>query len=295
MTDGVAPVTWRGNCWSPEEDQIILAVVSREGPKWGRVVLRLPWRTVPSIRNRWQRMENGRKLRESGVESKNRCHACGEPRRGHVCLAKLSGSTSGFDPGLPSAYHTPAPNPTARLPAAGMNPHAMSPTSFSDSLATGTAVPTSTSEAGAVHDAPASSNAHTSLSGVSRGVSYGATLTRSAAASSHATSLSTTTDEGRCSSATGSAELLPAHFLHVSPPLRPSRSGEQGSSSAAPAHAVPATADGERGKSGVVGPCRNLDYDARAGLIGNLQMPCLRLGTAHGAPVSRPRACREPL
>ena len=57
MSDVAAPVTWRGNCWSPEEDQIILAVVSREGPKWGRVVLRLPWRTVPSIRNRWQRIE----------------------------------------------------------------------------------------------------------------------------------------------------------------------------------------------------------------------------------------------
>lgn len=84
---------WRGSVWTPEEDQIILEVVSREGPKWTRVLQRLPGRTIPSIRNRWQRMENGRKMRESGIESKNRCHACGLPRRGHVCLAKLgSGS-----------------------------------------------------------------------------------------------------------------------------------------------------------------------------------------------------------
>jgi len=81
---------WRGSVWTPEEDQIILEVVSQEGPKWTRVLQRLPWRTIPSIRNRWQRMENGRKIRESGVESRNRCHACGLPRRGHVCLAKLA-------------------------------------------------------------------------------------------------------------------------------------------------------------------------------------------------------------
>lgn len=38
-----------------------------------------------------QRIEKGRKLREAGVESKNRCHACGEPKRGHICYQKLRG------------------------------------------------------------------------------------------------------------------------------------------------------------------------------------------------------------
>ena len=46
-------------------------------------------RTVSSVRNRWQRIEKGRKLREDGVEMKNRCHACGQPKRGHICTAKL--------------------------------------------------------------------------------------------------------------------------------------------------------------------------------------------------------------
>ena len=38
-----------------------------------------------------QRIEKGRKLREAGIESKNRCHACGEPKRGHICFQKLRG------------------------------------------------------------------------------------------------------------------------------------------------------------------------------------------------------------
>ena len=77
--------------WSPEEDQIILEMVGVDGPKWSRIVQRLPGRTVSSVRNRWQRIEKGRKLREEGKEGKNRCHACGQPKKGHVCLAKLGG------------------------------------------------------------------------------------------------------------------------------------------------------------------------------------------------------------
>ena len=77
--------------WSPEEDHIIIQMVNTDGPKWSRIVQELPGRTVSSVRNRWQRIEKGRKLREAGVESKNRCHACGEPKRGHVCKAKLGG------------------------------------------------------------------------------------------------------------------------------------------------------------------------------------------------------------
>lgn len=46
---------------------------------------------VSSVRNRWQRIEKGRKLREDGTELKNRCHACGQPKRGHICSAKLNG------------------------------------------------------------------------------------------------------------------------------------------------------------------------------------------------------------
>ena len=62
--------------WSPEEDHIIIQMVNTDGPKWSRIVQELPGRTVSSVRNRWQRIEKGRKLREQGKESKNRCHAC---------------------------------------------------------------------------------------------------------------------------------------------------------------------------------------------------------------------------
>ncbi|EOD07964.1 hypothetical protein EMIHUDRAFT_217991 [Emiliania huxleyi CCMP1516] len=86
--------------WEPEEDRTILRLLGELGPKWSRIVLSLPGacaplasrkhrRSVSSVRNRWQRIEKGRKLREAGHASKNRCQRCGAPKRGHVCLAKL--------------------------------------------------------------------------------------------------------------------------------------------------------------------------------------------------------------
>eukprot|EP00966_Prymnesium_polylepis_P088077 2038090-Prymnesium_polylepis.1 len=59
------------------------------GPKWSNIVQALPGRSVSSVRNRWPRIEKGRKLRMNGMDSKNRCQQCGEPKRGHVCLAWL--------------------------------------------------------------------------------------------------------------------------------------------------------------------------------------------------------------
>ena len=75
--------------WEPEEDRIIIELLSELGPRWSKIVKALPGRSISSIRNRWQRIEKGRKLREDGVESKNRCNICGEPRRGHVCFEKI--------------------------------------------------------------------------------------------------------------------------------------------------------------------------------------------------------------
>lgn len=77
--------------WAPEEDHIILEMHEHEGPKWSKIVQRLPGRTISSVRNRWQRIEKGRKLREQGKESKNKCHSCGQLKRGHVCYAKMRG------------------------------------------------------------------------------------------------------------------------------------------------------------------------------------------------------------
>ena len=77
--------------WEPEEDHIIMQMVLQEGPKWKLIVKQLPGRTVSSVRNRWQRIEKGRKLRDEGAELKNRCHACGEPKRGHICKKRSRG------------------------------------------------------------------------------------------------------------------------------------------------------------------------------------------------------------
>ena len=52
--------------WEPEEDQIIMEMLERLGPKWSKIVQRLPGRTVSSVRNRWQRIDKGRRLREAG-------------------------------------------------------------------------------------------------------------------------------------------------------------------------------------------------------------------------------------
>lgn len=75
--------------WDPEEDQTIIELLETFGPKWSKIVQSLPGRSVSSVRNRWQRIEKGRKLRQNGLASKNRCQQCGEPKRGHVCMARL--------------------------------------------------------------------------------------------------------------------------------------------------------------------------------------------------------------
>jgi len=75
--------------WEPEEDRLIIELLATLGPKWSKIVKALPGRSISSIRNRWQRIEKGRKLQEEGKIFKNRCPVCGQPKRGHVCFAKL--------------------------------------------------------------------------------------------------------------------------------------------------------------------------------------------------------------
>lgn len=76
--------------WAPEEDMIILQCHANLGPKWQAIVQRLPGRTVASVRNRWQRIEKGRKLREAGQPSRNKCQRCKQDKRGHICFAKFT-------------------------------------------------------------------------------------------------------------------------------------------------------------------------------------------------------------
>jgi hypothetical protein len=75
--------------WEPEEDRLIIQLLAELGPRWSKIVKALPGRTISSVRNRWQRIDKGQKLREEGAESKNRCQVCGEPKRGHVCFEKI--------------------------------------------------------------------------------------------------------------------------------------------------------------------------------------------------------------
>jgi hypothetical protein len=75
--------------WEPEEDRLIIEMLSELGPRWSKIVKQLPGRTISSVRNRWQRIDKGRRLRDSGMEFKNRCQQCGEPKRGHVCFARM--------------------------------------------------------------------------------------------------------------------------------------------------------------------------------------------------------------
>ena len=75
--------------WSPEEDQLIMAMLNTIGPRWAKLADALPGRSVPSIRNRWQRIDRGYRAIKAGQISKVRCAACGEPKQGHVCFARL--------------------------------------------------------------------------------------------------------------------------------------------------------------------------------------------------------------
>lgn len=73
--------------WSPKEDVLILKLTSDVGNKWVDIVKDLPGRTVSSVRNRYQRIQKGLKIREEGGRAKNMCHACGQLKLGHICSA----------------------------------------------------------------------------------------------------------------------------------------------------------------------------------------------------------------
>ena len=75
--------------WAPEEDELILEMVKQLGFKWMRIVEKFPGRTPASIRNRFARIKKGEKLIAEGAKLKNKCHACGEIKRGHICKARV--------------------------------------------------------------------------------------------------------------------------------------------------------------------------------------------------------------
>lgn len=92
--------------WTAEEDIKVAELVQAYGKRWALIAQRLPGRSIAMIRNRYQRIEAGRNAVESG-HAKNKCHLCGQLKRGHTCtagtidVAGLGAWNSGVSGGLP--------------------------------------------------------------------------------------------------------------------------------------------------------------------------------------------------
>ena len=78
--------------WDPEEDDICLAILDTSGKTWKQCVKELASfgysRTTASVRNRYGRIAKAKREHEEGKAHKNRCKACGLPKKGHTCRAK---------------------------------------------------------------------------------------------------------------------------------------------------------------------------------------------------------------
>lgn len=70
--------------WTPNEDELLLRLLSTKGPSWTVIATHFPHRTIPSLRNRWRRIDMGQKH-----PSASKCSHCGQPRRGHTCWSKM--------------------------------------------------------------------------------------------------------------------------------------------------------------------------------------------------------------
>jgi hypothetical protein len=76
--------------WTLDENEILLMRVrecidSRGRPKWAAVAKGLPGRTAQEARCRFRRISDADTRRKKGESFRNRCHTCGQLRRGHVC------------------------------------------------------------------------------------------------------------------------------------------------------------------------------------------------------------------
>ena len=69
--------------WRPDEDRELQRLIHAVGTRWHVIQRDMPHRTISSIRNRYSRMQKG-----LTTVSKNRCKACGRPKRGHTCDAR---------------------------------------------------------------------------------------------------------------------------------------------------------------------------------------------------------------
>lgn len=78
--------------WTAHEDKLIEEFVKRSGTQWRFLKYeKLQYRSEASIRNRFHRMQVGRRLAGLGAfrygnSRVNLCRRCQKPRRGHTCL-----------------------------------------------------------------------------------------------------------------------------------------------------------------------------------------------------------------
>ena len=98
------------NCarsWNPEEDTRLRNAIDDVGCKWMAVAQLVGGGRSPAMcRNRFQRMQ----APIHGKRAVNLCSACGQPKRGHTCIAKLDAKLQRHPP-LPFAAAAPGGAP----------------------------------------------------------------------------------------------------------------------------------------------------------------------------------------
>ena len=76
--------------WTYDENGVLLMRVheyvdSRGRPRWAQVAKGLPGRTAQEACCRYRRISDAETRRKRGESFRNKCHTCGQTRRGHVC------------------------------------------------------------------------------------------------------------------------------------------------------------------------------------------------------------------
>lgn len=85
----------RGFC--ADEDSLLMGLVDEHGPRWKTIAGLMSGshaRTAAMVRNRWLRVQKGKKRAEQGL-ARNKCGQCGQIKQGHVCTARTLVTTSG--------------------------------------------------------------------------------------------------------------------------------------------------------------------------------------------------------
>lgn len=99
----------RNDPWNFQENNTLFSLVkenldSRGRPKWQLVAKGLPGRTAQQARCRWRRIEDARHRKGRGEKFRNKCHVCGQLRRGHNCPGLASNALCQIISNPSSAY-----------------------------------------------------------------------------------------------------------------------------------------------------------------------------------------------